>query len=847
MSDEFKAILNKDGKFEMNSIIPENEDDIVSFFWENPVMWEKYEDFSWSNFSDDFTVCDISYKYNSDLSLYEETHRVEIVYNYDEKVKNVMDKLIAKLPEWEVDEGTGDFDPYYFYIRDLELINYWSNCDPEEFNEVTLIDYSGEFKELLGYKNFKIGAFDPRAGFDGDLVTSAMGFAVFNHKNVLYGTEEIAFRAQHIIYVPDDTADTREAIIEAVQARIDAYLGEGKAEIIGYEDDILDFLTAYDRERVATLQQTLTEKKAQLQGYIAQVAEATEAMGEYETQQSELQKIISELDSKVNVEYPELISQKQELWNIASGNVTNYEMQKEELTNSVSNITQMLETFNKGLTEEQTKLETVASEDERQQCLESIKYYEGEIATYTSKLEADREALTKCEADLKEQQQIVSELEATILQCNTELQSYRTTLDGYYSDLMELNSAWDAANQQRDDALILKNNAEYEVMNCENELSYAQGYLDYIEDEYNNEDGEMHFLTEAAGGYAFCLDIADQQRWFVAMKDSDKMIIPEYKSSDASTDVSVESTDSSVPLDTLISVDKMTEGKEYDEIMDVLKVGNHETFDIKLFSGTLNNYITKLSNGKFQVKIPIGATLKDKNLIVYYVDEKLQVHEYEVRIADGYAAFETDHFSVYTLADKVTSVQLPVASLEAVADADKGLTVETSKAIVTLDTKTLEKIVADAGTEVNVVLAVDEIKEDALNTKQKDAIKDKDVELVISAEILCNNKVVSNFDGGKVKVQIPFTIAEGAKASDYKLIHIGDDGKIEDIATTYKDGCLVVELEHFSEYAIVRNSVAGSTTTSDNTQVWVWVGLLAVAMTAVGSNVLLRKRTCGIR
>ena len=60
-----------------------------------------------------------------------------------------------------------------------------------------------------------------------------------------------------------------------------------------------------------------------------------------------------------------------------------------------------------------------------------------------------------------------------------------------------------------------------------------------------------------------------------------------------------------------------------------------------------------------------------------------------------------------------------------------------------------------------------------------------------------------------------------------------------------------MELEHFSEYAIIKNSVAGDTTTGgattdgaitgDTTNIWCWLGLLTIAAIAVGSMSVLKK------
>ena len=42
-------------------------------------------------------------------------------------------------------------------------------------------------------------------------------------------------------------------------------------------------------------------------------------------------------------------------------------------------------------------------------------------------------------------------------------------------------------------------------------------------------------------------------------------------------------------------------------------------YDLKLFSKSLDNYVSKLVNGSFEVKIPIKDEYKNKNLVAYYV------------------------------------------------------------------------------------------------------------------------------------------------------------------------------------------------------------------------------------
>ena len=142
----------------------------------------------------------------------------------------------------------------------------------------------------------------------------------------------------------------------------------------------------------------------------------------------------------------------------------------------------------------------------------------------------------------------------------------------------------------------------------------------------------------------------DEEFYFISKKDSSKINNTiAFKSSDLLTNVSVEA-DGNVPLDTLVGVEHITSGSSYDKIIKALDIAEGEVFDIELFSIAQNKNITKLDNGKFLVSIPIPDKYEGKDLIVYYVDSKNKVTEYKVTVKNGFATFETDHFSTYTLA-----------------------------------------------------------------------------------------------------------------------------------------------------------------------------------------------------
>ena len=173
---------------------------------------------------------------------------------------------------------------------------------------------------------------------------------------------------------------------------------------------------------------------------------------------------------------------------------------------------------------------------------------------------------------------------------------------------------------------------------------------------------DWSYLNNAVGNYLFSLKINGKQNIdyheFVILEDDSKCKKPYHKTVDDATNISVE-TDAFVPLDSSISVDKITEGSEYNEIASKIKVENLDVFDLKLFSMRKNDYITKLNSGTFEVRIPLSDKFTGKDLIVYYLKDDGTLEEHEVTIKDDCAVFYTNHFSIYTLTTVSENTQNP--------------------------------------------------------------------------------------------------------------------------------------------------------------------------------------------
>lgn len=206
------------------------------------------------------------------------------------------------------------------------------------------------------------------------------------------------------------------------------------------------------------------------------------------------------------------------------------------------------------------------------------------------------------------------------------------------------------------------------------ELSYVATAKDYyvskngqVSSEFNSFEDAFYYNFGLNGvletDLIYILDVPIDENMgdsyeLIIRRDSSKMVNPTYKTSDVATDIIITSDDSEVPLDTMVSVEALTSGDEYEKITSILKLTESLTFDLKLFSNSLNDYITRLEDGTFDVKIPVPESFKDKELGVYYVDENDEIEIFLVDVVDGYAVFNTYHFSIYTLGYNLPGVRV---------------------------------------------------------------------------------------------------------------------------------------------------------------------------------------------
>lgn len=194
------------------------------------------------------------------------------------------------------------------------------------------------------------------------------------------------------------------------------------------------------------------------------------------------------------------------------------------------------------------------------------------------------------------------------------------------------------------------------------EVSYEDDITNLTEDQYSwrYTDPQTHvssftplFDLEDTNGEFYKIQIGDVTYLYFIVADSEKMNTPIVKTVDMNTNIKIESDSYDVPLDSRINVRKLDKNsEEYKELAKKIKILDDMSFDIDLLSSSLDTKIETLANGNFKVYIPVDEKTAKKTLVAAYIKEDGTIEEHEITIENGYAVFETNHFSTYSIVDK---------------------------------------------------------------------------------------------------------------------------------------------------------------------------------------------------
>lgn len=188
-------------------------------------------------------------------------------------------------------------------------------------------------------------------------------------------------------------------------------------------------------------------------------------------------------------------------------------------------------------------------------------------------------------------------------------------------------------------------------------------------------------------------------------------------------------------------------------------------------------------------------------------------------------------------------VEIPAESFEMLELAEMNLTIVTDTATVTLDQKVVEALLKNAEEDSIVTLEVKYIESAALTEKQQSALNGKKVAGVISAELLLDGKPLSDFGGGNVTIQIPFTPDEGTSISGYTLWYLADDGSFTEQKALFANGKITTVMAHFSEYVVLYTPPAANPSTGDEFPAVAFAAIAIMSILGVAVVVLAKKRS----
>ena len=186
------------------------------------------------------------------------------------------------------------------------------------------------------------------------------------------------------------------------------------------------------------------------------------------------------------------------------------------------------------------------------------------------------------------------------------------------------------------------------------------------------------------------------------------------------------------------------------------------------------------------------------------------------------------------------SLTLPARLVKALADSNGTVEVFLANATIAIPVGILEGTIGDL--TVNAMAA--DVPE-----QYKDEVKDRPV-----YEFSMTSGTAKVAFDGKVRVSVPYILADGETAANLYVAYLGD--AIEEFACTYGGGLVVFETTHFSPYAVMHKAVVDdpvepdpvdpvepdeSSSGKDDTLLYAAIGAIVIAIIA-GIAVAITKR-----
>lgn len=205
-----------------------------------------------------------------------------------------------------------------------------------------------------------------------------------------------------------------------------------------------------------------------------------------------------------------------------------------------------------------------------------------------------------------------------------------------------------------------------DITSNNNNLETLKKNIEFASDEYWN---QINVWTNLKAYQAYKVTIGSEEYLYYidTTGDSQKMKEPKAHWKHRKTGIITIGQNGFVPADAYTEIDVVDSGKEFNDILKDVDTDkdNVKAYDISAYTNFKGGKLEDLGNGRMQVWLPLGD-YNEENLVVFYYSDKGIVkyskEDYHIETdTDGnkYVVFETEHFSIYGLADSSVSEETP--------------------------------------------------------------------------------------------------------------------------------------------------------------------------------------------
>ena len=125
------------------------------------------------------------------------------------------------------------------------------------------------------------------------------------------------------------------------------------------------------------------------------------------------------------------------------------------------------------------------------------------------------------------------------------------------------------------------------------------------------------------------------------------------------------------------------------------------------------------------------------------------------------------------------------------------VSIETSEGDIIIEKEVLNSILETTDSD-SISFEIEDAK-DKLTEEQKEAVGDRPV---YDINIKAGNENITSFNGKTITISLPYTLKPGEDPENIVVYYVKEDGSLEKMNCTYKDGKVIFETDHLSKYVI---------------------------------------------